>query len=304
MGTTSHGPPPSHGPPQCPGPDLAPRPASFRPPSDGVDCHFHVFEDPALYPYASARSYTPAPASLDDYVHLQSVLGIRRGVLVQPSVYGTNNRLLIDLLRRRGEDWRGIAVVASRVSDAELEVLQDAGVRGVRINLLFRGGTPFEEAGSLARRIAALGWHLQVLMDVSRFENLGRRLGDLAVPVVFDHFGHMPAARGPADRGFQDMLALLREGRAWVKLSAPYRISSEAGPPYDDVTPLADAILDAAPDRAVWASDWPHPGISKPMPNDGDLFDLLARWAPDPALRERILRDNACALYGFGDTQG
>ncbi len=289
--------------PPCQGPDFAPRAASFRPPPAAVDTHFHVFADPARYPFASDRSYTPPEAPLEAYLRMQDALGLARGVLVQPSVYGTDNRLLLDILRAHGDRFRGIAVIGPKTGDGALEALDTAGVRGVRMNLLFRGGLEIADAERVARRIAALGWHLQVLIDVSRSPETVRRLGGLGLPLVFDHLGHMPAGKGVDDAGFQAMLALLREGRAWVKLSGAYRLSAEPRPPYRDVAPLARAILETAPERALWGSDWPHPSVAKPMPNDGALLDLLADWAPDPALRRRILCDNPAALYGFAEAR-
>ncbi len=288
--------------PSCQGPDFAPKAASFRPPPNAIDAHFHIFADPARYPFATDRSYTPPEAPLEAYLRLQDILGLKRGVLVQPSVYGTDNRLLLDILRAHGDRFRGIAVIDPQASDGELETLHAAGVRGVRMNLLFRGGVGLEEAERMARRIADLGWHLQVLIDVSESAEIIRRLGSLGRPLVFDHLGHMPAGKGVRNTGFQTMLAFLREGRAWVKLSGAYRVSAEPRPPYRDVAPLIRVILETAPERALWGSDWPHPAIAKAMPNDGALLDLLADWVSDATLRRRILRDNPAALYGFTDS--
>jgi predicted TIM-barrel fold metal-dependent hydrolase len=283
-----------------PGPDPEPRPAGFRPPRGSVDTHFHVFGDPARYPYVPNRSYTPPAAPYAAYTHMLDALGIARGVLVQPSVYGTDNRLLSDILESDRSRLRGIAVIDRKTPYETLERLDRAGVRGVRANLLYRGGISFEEAALVARRVVDLGWHLQLLIDVSAFPDLRRRLEGIEVPLVFDHMGHMPAELGPGCRGFREMLALLREGRAWVKLSGAYRISRAHGPLHPDVDPLAAAILETAPGRAVWATDWPHPAVTKPMPNDGALLDLLQRWAPDESLRHRVLVDNPAELYGFG----
>jgi len=287
------------------GPVCAPyltKAASLRPPPNAVDTHFHVFAAPARYPFTPGRSYTPPEAPLEAYLRLQDTLGLAYGVLVQPSVYGADNRLLLDILRSHGDRFRGIAVIDPQTSDRDLEALDAAGVRGVRMNLLFRGGMGIEDAEHVAPRIGALGWHLQVLIDVSESVETIHRLGRLGLPLVFDHIGHMAAGKGVRNAGFQTMLTLLREGRAWVKLSGAYRLSAEPRPPYRDVAPLVQAILETAPDRALWGSDWPHPSISKPTPDDGELLDLLADWAPDPTLRRRILRDNPAALYGFASS--
>jgi predicted TIM-barrel fold metal-dependent hydrolase len=288
----------------CPPADPTPRPPSFRPPPGSIDTHFHIFADPERYPFTSDRSYTPPQASLEAFLHLQATLGIDRGVLVHPSVYGTDNRLLLDVLRQLGPRLRGVAVVDEGVSDAELEELNAAGVRGVRLNLLYRGGVSLEAARRLAKRIAEFDWHLQLLIDVSSFPDLGQEMRRLGVPVVFDHFGHLPVAKGVSDPGFQEMLSLLKDGLAWVKLSGAYRITAERNPPYEDVRPFARAVLETAPNRAVWGSDWPHPAVNRPMPNDGDLLDMLADWASDPVVRAAVLRDNPAILYGFPTSRG
>ena len=177
--------------------------------------------------------------------------------------------------------------------------LHQAGVRGVRVNRLFPGVEEADDLDRLAARIAPFGWHLQILIDVSEAPDRVRRLGDLPVPVVIDHLGHMPAARGCDHPGFQALLGLLRDGRAWVKLSAPYRLSIQEGPPYDDVRPLAEALLGAAPDRMVWGSDWPHPAISRPPPQPGRLLDPLFDWIGDEDLRRQVLVDNPARLYRY-----
>ena len=234
-------------------------PAGALPP-DACDCHVHVFGPPARYPFAAGRAYTPPEASFQSYQATMRGLGLTRAVLVQPSVYGTDNRAMLEAMRQGGDTVRGVAVIGTQ-GDDDLAALDAAGVRGVRINTLFPGAPEIDDLDALAARIAPLGWHLQVLVDVAESAGLVTRLGRLPVATVIDHLGHMPAALGRDHRGFQDLLALLREGRTWVKLSAPYRLSAHGGPPYDDVRPFAEAVLEAAPDRVVWGSDWPHPAI-------------------------------------------
>jgi len=172
-------------------------------------------------------------------------------------------------------------------------------VRGIRINLVTGGGLALQEAQAIAARIRGRGWHLQILADVSRLENLPALVGSLGLPVVFDHLGHVPVAKGVADTGFQALLALVRDGAAWVKLSGTYRMTTRAIPPYEDVRPFMDALVDAAPSRLVWGTDWPHPIISVPMPDDGDLLDQFGEWLTDETLRNAILVDNPACLYGF-----
>jgi predicted TIM-barrel fold metal-dependent hydrolase len=286
--------------PTIPGPDPSPTPPGFVPPPGACDCHAHVFGPQDRYPYVAGRTYTPPDCPLPAYRRMLDTLGLARCVLVQPSVYGADNRLMMACLDELGAAARGVAVMSPRATDAELEALHARGVRGLRLNLIYSGGgVGLGDAEALAARIAPLGWHLQFLVDVSATPDLRRRLARLPVPCVIDHMGHLPAAKGVRDAGFRDLLDALAEGRTWVKLSGAYRMTALADPPYDDVRPMAEALIAANPDRLVWGSDWPHPALHVPMPNDGTLLDLLAAWAPDALLRRRILVDNPARLYGF-----
>lgn len=286
--------------PSCQAPDRNPRPPAEQPPAGAADTHAHVFGPASDYAYAPERRYTPPDSPLPEYMALLDTLGLARGVIVQPSVYGTNNSATLDALRAQPERLRGVAVVGPEVSDAELAEMDRLGVRGVRLNLLFSGaGLDFTVAERLAERLAPLGWHLQVLIDISEFENFAARLSRLPVDIVVDHMGHMPVAKGADHPAFRELLAMLADGRTWVKLSGAYRITSRERPPYDDVLPFARALVETRPDRLVWATDWPHPAIERTMPNDGHLLDQLWDWAPDPAIRHRILCENPAALYGF-----
>jgi predicted TIM-barrel fold metal-dependent hydrolase len=173
------------------------------------------------------------------------------------------------------------------------------GARGVRINLLFKSGIEVSDVKKLAEKIAPFGWHLQMLVDVSEFSELDT-LANLPVDVVFDHMGHMPASLGVDHPGFKKMLGILERGNAWVKVSGAYRITGFNAPPYEDTAAFAKKIIETNPDRVVWATDWPHPCINVPMPRDADLLDLLADWAPDEAIRNKILVTNPAELYEFG----
>lgn len=285
--------------PACQAPDRQPRPPGFEPPAGATDAHCHVFGPADRFPYTADRSYTPPDSPLTEYISLLDTLGLDRGVIVQPSVYGTDNRATLDALRHYPDRLRGVAVVDASISDEELHEMHRLGVRGLRINVLFRGGVGFELAHRLAERVAPLGWHLQFLIDISQSEGYAAEVARLPVDSVIDHMGHMPVEKGADHPAFRDLLALLREGRTWVKLSGAYRISGHDHPPYEDVRPLAHALVEARPDRLVWGSDWPHPAVTRPMPNDGALLDLLRDWAPDPQLRRRILVENPALLYGF-----
>jgi 2-pyrone-4,6-dicarboxylate lactonase len=295
--------------PACAGYDPTPRPLAETLPPHACDTHFHIFGPLDVYPYIAGRSYTPPEAPEAAYRRLLATYGFQRAVHIQPSVYGTDNRRMMALLETpRADDpieWRGVAVVDTHVTDAELEAMHARGVRGIRLNLLFRGGVDFDTVAALAARIAPLGWHVQFLIDVSRFPDLARRLGGLPVDTVVDHMGHLPADRGLTDPGFRALLALVRDGRTWVKLSGAYRLSARQTPPYSDVDPIARALIEANADRMVFGTDWPHPGIQKPMPNDADMVTALLRWTDyDPSLLSCILVDNPARLYDFEDKDG
>lgn len=282
----------------CPPPDPHPKSPRLQAPPGTCDAHFHVFGPAALYPFAAERSYTPPEAPVAAYQRVLAGLGIERCVIVQPSVYGTDNSCTLAAMAQLGRRCRGVAVVDERVTAIEIERLHRLGVRGVRFNLAFKGGARVDALEAVAERIRAFGWHLQLLTDGRGLLELAPRLRRLAVDLVVDHMGYAPVAAGLGHPAIQALLALVGEGRCWVKLSGAYRVSVE-GPPYADVAPLARALIAAAPERMVWGTDWPHPGFAGAMPNDGDLLDLVAEWALDPALRRRILAENAAELYGF-----
>jgi len=273
----------------------------FEIPRGACDTHAHVISDGVRYPYVENRSYTPPPAPEENYLSMLAACGMDRGVLVQVSVHGTDNRYMLDVLRRHPAKLRGVAVVSSDITDRELEELHAAGVRGVRFNVLFGGGVGLDSLETLSSRIAGLGWHLQFLMDVRDLPALMPRMRKLPVPCVFDHMGHIPVAQGIDHPGFQALLHGVKEYGWWSKLSGAYRISDRFDE-YDDVTPSAQALIEAAPDRMVWGSDWPHVAIPK-MPNTGRLLNLLEKWAPTPAQRQQILVTNPQVLYDFPPIQ-
>jgi len=280
-------------------------------PPGACDCHVHVIGPYDKYPMVADRTYTPPQSTVPQLQDLHRRLGLSRTVLVQPSFYGTDNRAMVDALGELGETARGIAVLDPNVSDAELAVLDAAGVRGVRLNIETAGGRdPREVTGRLApfaRRLAPLGWHIQIYAALPVIARIAPDVADLPVPVMFDHFGMPDAALGPEQAGFPVLLDLVRAGKAYVKLSAPYRISRQ--PDYADVVPIARALIAAGPERTVWASDWPHtdhaPGVSTSAispfrrVHDAAVLDLLAAWAPDPAQRRAILATTPQRLYRF-----
>ena len=285
-------------PPQCAGPIPEVRKPKLALPPKAADCHAHVFGPVEKYPYAANRLYTPPPVTLDDYLAMHRAVGFERGVLVQTGLYGNDNRFIVDAIKAHPGRLRGIALIGEDVSDRALRDLADGGVRGFRVNRTARTGLSFAVARRLAERVKELGWHVQFLLDVEDHPDLDTMLGSFATEVVIDHMGRPDPRRGVAAPGFQALIRLLKSGRGFAKLSAPYR-TSLSEPPYPDMTPFAQALVAAAPDRLVWGSDWPHVLLDKTMPDDGELVDQIAVWVPDEAARRRILVDNAERLYGF-----
>jgi predicted TIM-barrel fold metal-dependent hydrolase len=273
------------------------KPALALPPK-AADCHAHVFGPVAKYPYAPNRLYTPPPVLLDDYLAMHRAVGFERGVLVQTGLYGNDNSFIADAIAAHPRRLRGIALIGESVTDAELRRLAASGIRGFRVNRTAKTGLSIEVARRLAERVKEFGWHVQFLLDVEDHPDLDTMLGSFATEVVIDHMGRPDPRRGVGAPGFQALIRLLRSGRGWAKLSAPYRTSRQE-PPYDDLTPFAHALVAVAPDRLVWGSDWPHVLLDSTMPNDGDLVDQIAVWVPDADIRRRILVHNAERLYGF-----
>jgi len=284
-------------------------------PAGACDCHTHVFGDPARFPFWSGRTYTPPPADVAAWEQVHRTLRIDRGVIVQPSVYGTDNRCLLDAISQLGRRARGVAVIADTASAAELDALHRAGVRGIRVNLeTFGIADPAAGVERLRRTLAQLAhrpWHVQLFVRSSIVPPLESAVLASALPIVFDHFGGVRAEAGTSDPGFRSLLAMVRAGKAYVKVSAAYRVSSSGPPDYADVRPFARALIDANPERIVWGSDWPHPDsrrregrevaeISPNLPvDDIAALNQLAAWAPDAAVRRTILLDNPARLYGF-----
>jgi predicted TIM-barrel fold metal-dependent hydrolase len=229
---------------------------------------------------------------------MHRAVGFERGVLVQSGLYGTDNSFIVDAIKTHPGRLRGIALIGESITDAELRKLAEGGIRGFRVNRTAKAGLSFEVARKLAERVKEFGWHVQFLLDVEDHPDLDTLLGSFATEVVIDHMGRPDPGRGVGTPGFQALIRLLRSGRGWAKLSAPYRTSRQE-PPYDDMTPLAQALVAVAPDRLVWGSDWPHVLLGTTMPNDADLVDQIAVWVPDTDVRRRILVDNAERLYGF-----
>ncbi|MDH4249408.1 MAG: amidohydrolase family protein [Deltaproteobacteria bacterium] len=280
----------------CPPPHPHPVPAVFTPPPGAWDCHAHVFGPASRFPLVPNPLFNPPDALPATYLRMLDTLGLTRGVLVQSSVHGTDNSALLAALTEYKTRLRGVVVIDPALPDRELERLHSLGVRGVRFNAM-AGEALLNGMEAMARRIAPLGWHIQTYAPLPLLAKHAGRFAALPVPLVIDHLAQVGEGTPLEHPDFLTVLALVRQG-AWVKLSAPYRLSM-APPPYGMTSQYARAFIAAAPDRCVWASDWPHPGYSaQPMPNDGSLLSLLMEWAGDTVLRNRILVENPSRLYG------
>jgi predicted TIM-barrel fold metal-dependent hydrolase len=281
---------------------LPPHPDPHKPrfaaPSGAVDCHVHVFAPPERYPFAAGRGYTPAPGI--DPARLKRMhdrLGIARAVLVASNVYGEDLRATEDALRDHPDRFRGVALLRPDVEDDELKRLDRLGFVATRINLVLPGALRLEHLPELAPRLAALGWHLEVQSKPETMAEVAGRLRALPVELVLDHLCLIRPEHGPEHPGAVAALRLLESGRAWMKLSAPY-VGEPGGAPYPKAAALARRFADAAPERCLWGSNFPHPQ-AVPIPDDGDLMDWLADIVPDEAARRRILVDNPVRRYRF-----
>jgi predicted TIM-barrel fold metal-dependent hydrolase len=288
-------------------------PVNFEVPRGACDCHTHVFLDPVRFPFVPNRAYTPPTATAAQLLELQSALRMDRVVIVQPSVYGTDNRATLDGIRELGlERARGVAVIEASATPSQLDELHGGGIRGVRVNLETAGVVdPAASARRLqeaVQQVAARGWHVQTYTRLSIIEALKDQLLNMPVPLVVDHFGGARGELGPQQPGFASLVELVRSGKAYVKISGAYR-SSNSAPDFADVAPLAQALIQANPDRIVWGTDWPHPDSTSGRPtseispphqiDDGLLLNQLPTWAPDATVRQKILVDNPARLYGF-----
>jgi 2-pyrone-4,6-dicarboxylate lactonase len=284
-----------------PGPHPNPHaPVAFTPPAMACDAHCHVFGPAHRFPFAAGRTYTPPDAGIDDFERLQVRLGLSRAVFVQASCHGTDNSAMVDALRGGGGRYAGVAMVDATTPDATLAELHDAGVRGARFNFVAHlGGAPDPEAfWRTVHRVAPLGWHVVLHFDAADVPEYAGLLDRMPCPYVIDHMARVPVEAGVGQPPFQALLELLDDERAWVKISGAERLTADGPPPYDDVVPFAQALIEAAPERVLWGTDWPHPNV-RHMPDDGDLVDLLARYAPDVTIRDTILVDNPERLYDF-----
>jgi D-galactarolactone isomerase len=265
-------------------------------PEDACDTHMHFYN--GKFPTASTALMTPPDAWVDDYRLLQKRLNLKRVVIVQPTTYGTDNSCQLEAMKAFGENARGVMVADLSTPDEELDRLTRLGVRGVRFHMLPGGAVPWEILEEMAARVHNFGWHVQLQMNGRDFPEREPMLKRLPCDLVVDHVGRFMGPVPVDHQAFRVLLQLLETGRCWVKLSAPYE-SSESGPPdWADIAPEARALAGTAPERMLWASNWPHPGQTNP-PDEAGLLDLLLDWVDDEARRNRILTENPAELYGF-----
>ena len=280
------------------------------------DCHVHVYQPASQFPFWPGRHYTPADAPIEDMLALHRAIGVQRAVIVHPSPYGTDNSSLLWLLDTLGANARGVAVIDEHTTPEDLATLHASGVRGTRLNLETRGQRDPDSARRqilrTVRQTAALGWHVQLFVDLSVIEGLHDTIMSLPSMVVFDHFGRLNAAAGMRQPGMDALLSLVHAGKAYVKLSAPYRISDL--PDYGDVAPFAHALIKANPDRMLWGSDWPNsfppkgtvrqPEVPEPFRAEDNLAAIrrLVEWAGSAGVARKILVDNPARLYEFWPT--
>lgn len=272
-------------------------------PAGSCDTHFHIFGPAHRFPFAPDRAYTPEDAPLERVLEMHAALGMQRGVAVQGNAHGTDNSAMVDAVRRSRGRLRGVAIVKPDTPFATLKGFADAGVCALRFHHISGSlKATFSPLGveaflKLAPLMNELGFHLQLMLDASELDAVMPRLEQWKRPIVIDHYALAPAVEGTTGAAFESVRRYLAEGRIWVKLSAPYRISDRY-PDYDDVQPLHERLVQTNPDQVLWGSDWPHPRLAKDMPDDGHLLDLFNAWTPQP-LRQKILVQNPVRLYGF-----
>jgi len=287
----------------CIAPDRNPRRPRLRLPKGAVDTHVHVFEPG--YALSPARGYTPPYSTLADLRHLHATLGVERVVFTQPSIYGIDNSAILDgmaaLNRQTPDRARAVVALDMNFTEKDLEKMDRAGVRGVRLNTDNKGGMPiaFDDIPELSARIRPFGWHLEFLFPGKDILELMPLFRALAVPMSIAHFAYQPATAGVQAKGFQALLELVRAGNAWIKISGANRVSRGDLPPYDDVAPMARALVEAGPGRIMWGTDWPHPNKYAVNPNDGDLVDAFCEWVGDEATRQEIMVDTPAKFYRF-----
>ncbi len=296
----------------CLPPDPNTRKPSFAAPLNSCDTHFHIFGPPEEYSWSPTRQYTPPAAPLEHYLQMADIIGVRRGVVVQPSVHGMDNSVTLDAIKNSNGRFLGVGRIDDKTSKSDLERLQDGGIRGVRFNLLDRpqGNVKLDVFDRAVERAAERGWSVDLHIDPKNLLEQEKRMRALPTPVIIDHIARVNPARGLEQPAFQLLLDLIKDNKFWVKVTGADKVcrspvQSYYGLPFVDVIPFARALIATAPDRVIWGTDWPHSNNFAPgrTPNDGDLLDLLAEFAPQEDTRKKILVDNPAVLYGFDEVK-
>nr|WP_311529124.1 amidohydrolase family protein [uncultured Ralstonia sp.] len=270
---------------------------AFKLPAGAVDCHMHIYDD--RFPSAPGTTLRPPNASIEQYRKVQARLGVQRHVVVTPSTYGTDNSCTLDALKRFGPNARGVAVVDTSVTDAQLAQMNAAGVRAIRLNLSYPGATTVDMLAPLASRIGALGWHIELVVQGAKLPELERHLLALPCPLVIDHIAHVPQPGGMQSDAMRTAQRLVDKGNTWITLSGPYVDSKTGAPAYADVEPVAKTFISMAPERMLWGTDWPHPTEKAHKPNDAALVDAIAAWMERADWQHMIFVANPVKLYGF-----
>jgi len=286
--------------PTISGPDPNTKTPAFKPPAGSIDTHTHIFGPAAQYPFAAKRPYSPPDAGLEMFRALHQKIGVERAVIVNATVHGTDNRVVTDAIAASNGNYKGIANINAAMSDAELAALGQAGIRGCRFAFLRRlGGVgDIKLFRALVDRVAAIGWHVDIYLEAGTIREFVPILKALPVTYVIDHMGTISAAKGLDDPEFKALLDLqASDDKCWIKITGPERASA-TGAPFHDAVPFARRLIDNAPDRVIWGTDWPHPNV-KFMPNDGDLVDLIPLYAPDESVRHKLLVGNPERLFKF-----
>ena len=271
----------------------------FQLPANSVDAHCHVFGPGAQFPYAPERKYTPCDASKEQLFALRDHLGFAKNVIVQATCHGADNRALLDALTHSGNRARGVVTVRRSVSDAELQAMHHAGVRGVRFNFVKRlvDVPPLEELSEVARKVADFGWHIVVYFEAADLDGLTPFFKSLPTKIIVDHMGRPDVTKSTDDIGFRSFVRLVdRNENIWVKVNGEERVTVK-GPPYDDVIPFSKLLVEEFPDRVLWGTDWPHPNMKSHMPDDGMLVDSIPKFATSAVAQQALLVDNPMRLY-------
>jgi predicted TIM-barrel fold metal-dependent hydrolase len=286
----------------CLPPDPNPVKPRFQPPAGACDTHCHIFGPPDVFPYAEDRRYTPPAAPLEHYLDMLDAIGVSRGIVVQPNCHGTDNRVTLDAIARAGGRLRGVGRINDETGDAEIAEMHEGGIRGVRFEFVAgrAGSTNLPLFERVMERIAPYGWCIELHVDPAVLVENADWFRALKVNAVVDHYARIKTANGFDQPAFQLLLELMQRDNYWVKISG----SDERTPsdyPYSEITPFAHALIEAAPDRVLWGSNWPHSNLFEPgeIPNDGKLLDLMLGFAPDDGVRQAILADNPARLFGF-----